>query len=146
MSSFCDTCFQSSYGGVTLREQAGQEAQLIYAADPAPGAEAFYHLVGVRLPEPVIDALLGVAELRGVVALKRRTFTWEQVHIHLDAVEGLGDFIEIEAPIGERTTSAQARAQLEQARQALGVREESQVRRTYVELLRSRAAVMPEAL
>ncbi len=146
--SFCDTCFRGSYGGVTLRERANREAHLVYTAEPAPSpGEAFYHLVAVKLPEPVIDALLRVAELRGVVALKRRTLTWEGAEIHLDAVEGLGQFIEVEVEvaIGERPGAEPPRARLEQLRQALDIDKESLVTEDYAELLSARPAALPKA-
>ena len=48
-----------------------------------------------------LDAALGTTV---VVAKRRRLFIWEDVRIHLDEVEGLGTFVELEAR-GRRGTA-----------------------------------------
>jgi hypothetical protein len=133
--AFWETCFRTAHGLVLLRERAGAPARLIYSTPPdRSGADEVVHLVGVRQPEPVIDALLRVAELVGVVAVERRLFAWEGTRIAIDDVEGLGEFLTIRVPIVPA-----ARTQLATLREALQIHPRATVGRTYAELLGDRS-------
>jgi homotetrameric cytidine deaminase len=101
-----DTYFAAREGRLKLREerrdQAAPEATLIaYArADDAQARTSAYHLVGVPDPaalKAALDASLGT-----VIAVEkvRRLLLWEGTRIHLDAVQGLGTFVELEAVAG----------------------------------------------
>lgn len=85
-------------GRLKLRETAGAEAQLIAyeRADLAGQKESRYRLVAVPDPEELREALASVLGIRVVVAKERRLFLHQGVRIHLDRVEGLGAFIELE--------------------------------------------------
>jgi len=134
-NGFWDTCFRTAHGLVQLREYSDVPARLIYSTSSTEQAgEEVVHLVGVNQPEPVIDALLGVAELLGVVAVERRLFVWEGVRVNLDSVGGLGEFVEACAPIDSEAGLEPTRARLTTVREALRVEERAIVGETYGEL------------
>lgn len=93
-----DTYFAAREGRLKLREEDDGATLIAYArADVASARTSTYHLVAV--PDPgalaaALDASLGTVV---VVEKLRRLLLWEGVRIHLDSVEGLGTWVELEA-------------------------------------------------
>jgi adenylate cyclase class IV len=103
-----DTYFRTATGRLKLRESSSSGAQLIpYLRPDAPQARRSDYVV-IPLSDPLrtkqlLSSLLGVHR---VVRKLREIALFENVRIHLDRVDGLGDFIELEAvwdgdPAGE---------------------------------------------
>jgi adenylate cyclase, class 2 len=93
-----DTYFNAVNGRLKLREMEG-EAQLIAyeRPDDVGHRTSSYRIVEVEDARGLRDALADGLGIQAVVAKKRLLFIWEDVRIHLDDVEGLGNFIEFEA-------------------------------------------------
>jgi homotetrameric cytidine deaminase len=95
-----DTYFGGARGRLKLREQTPGEPELIQYRRPdeeGPRTSEF-RLVPVAEAEALkhaLDAALGTAV---VVEKRRRLLLWEGVRIHLDDVDGLGAYVELEAP------------------------------------------------
>jgi homotetrameric cytidine deaminase len=70
-----------------------------------------------------------------VVSKRRRLFLWEGVRIHLDDVEGLGNFVEVEAVLPEAGDVATARSKVDRLRAELGISDEALVSVGYADLL-----------
>lgn len=134
-----DTYFAGARGRLKLREQDGSVAELIAYSRPdgAGASESSYVLAPVRDPEQlgeVLEAALGTAVV--VVAKRRRLFTWEHVRIHLDEVEGLGRFIELEAVVGPGASElGEAHDKVARLRTELGIDDGALVRVGYSDLL-----------
>jgi adenylate cyclase class IV len=68
----------------------------------------------VRVPVPDPDALLAALTLvpgvRVVVRKRREVWLRGNVRFHIDAVEGLGDYLEYEVGVGDSETAALAQA------------------------------------
>src|ERR687894_175983 len=79
----------------------------------APGAD------GAALRE-ALGAALGTT---AVVAKRRRLLLWEDVRIHLDEVEGLGAFVELEAVAGDDSDLSREHAQVQHLRDVLRIGE-----------------------
>ena len=99
-----DTYFRVRDGRLKLREETPGGATLIaYRRDDRPEArESRYRIARVDDPaalEASLDEALGTLV---VVEKERRLLLWEGVRIHLDSVQGLGSFLELEgvAPDG----------------------------------------------
>jgi adenylate cyclase, class 2 len=94
-----DTYFEVSRGRLKLREQDDDLTQLIAYQRPDGSGErkSSYRLVEVGSAEDLKAALAAALGVLVVVTKERRLFLWEGVRIHLDAVEGLGSFVEFEA-------------------------------------------------
>lgn len=71
-----------------------------------------------------------------VVDKRRRLLLWRYVRIHLDAVEGLGSFVELEAvaPAGEPPSEDDAGA-VARLREVLRIHDEALVAVGYADLL-----------
>ena len=95
----CDTYFAVPTGWLKLREEQPGEPHLIqYERDNQPRAgESRYRTALVPDASAVISVLKACLGVRVTVTKHRTLFTWEGVRIHLDDVEHLGYFIELEA-------------------------------------------------
>src|SRR5262245_16906355 len=93
-----DTYFRARSGRLKLREEEPGGAVLIQydRPDAAEARESRYRLTRVEDPDDLrasLDAALGTLV---VVDKERHLFLWDGVRIHLDTVEGLGSFVELE--------------------------------------------------
>ncbi|MBV9817888.1 MAG: cytidine deaminase [Solirubrobacterales bacterium] len=133
-----DTYFHGRVGRLKLRQTADGPAELIAYRRPdgaEPGASGY-----VRAPagdpaalREALVAALGPAIV--VVDKRRRLFTWESVRIHLDEVEGLGTFVELESIVGGDAGEARARAALARLRAELAIADDALVAVSYCDLL-----------
>jgi adenylate cyclase, class 2 len=104
---------------------------------PEPGSAQEMHtlfsrfLPGWRCAETVSEALShnGLIELARIEN-RRVQYTWENLVVCVDQVEGLGEFLEIETQCNEESETHQALARLEHMAAGLAVR---QIRIGYVE-------------
>jgi homotetrameric cytidine deaminase len=93
-----DTYFGRARGRLKLREQKPGGAQLIAYSRPDSDAArtSAYRLADVGDPDALREALDAALGTRVVVDKRRHLLLWEGVRIHLDEVEGLGAFVELE--------------------------------------------------
>jgi adenylate cyclase class 2 len=127
-------------GRLKLRESSLSGAQLIPYLRPDDDGprRADYQVIPVADPaglKALLSAMLGVHR---VVRKRREIWLYENVRIHLDAVEGLGDFMELEA-VFDGTPAAEAEQQRKVAwlMKELGVDPGSLVPSSYAALLGS---------
>jgi len=95
-----DTYFGGARGRLKLREEQGPpaRAQLIAYARPDSDEQrtSSYRIADVSDPAALREALDSVLGTRVVVDKRRHLLLYENVRIHLDEVEGLGSFVELE--------------------------------------------------
>lgn len=99
-----DTYFSMGRYRLKLRESSNGEHCLIgYSRGDGPEARRIqYRVAGVRAPRSVKEALTRQWGVKVVVGKRRHEFLWEdRVKIHLDRVQDLGAFIELEAPLDD---------------------------------------------
>jgi predicted adenylyl cyclase CyaB len=135
-----DTYFHVPHGRLKLREINGETAELIqYSRPDATEARASDYLV-VPVADPTLlrEALARALGIRAVVAKRRELYLWRHSRIHLDDVEGLGSFLELETVLTEQS-EADAREEIAAAVAALGIRDEDRVALSYVDLIESRS-------
>lgn len=134
-----DTYFEVPRGRLKLREEPDAVATLIAYERPdlAGNRESRYRLVAVPRPADLRDALETTLGIAVVVSKTRRLFIHEGVRIHLDRVEGLGDFIEFEGVAADDEDPAGFTALLASLRASLGIRDEDLQRGSYSDLLRA---------
>jgi predicted adenylyl cyclase CyaB len=137
-----DTYFRVSHGRLKLREEEGATAQLIAYERPdlAEQRESSYRIVAVEDAEGLKAALAGALGVSVTVAKERRLFIWEGVRIHLDRVESLGRFLEIEAVLGDGALDLpSAERRVEDLRRALGLESDQLLGQSYCDLALARA-------
>jgi adenylate cyclase class 2 len=132
-----DTYFEVPRGRLKLREEPDAVATLIAYERPdlAGNKESRYRLVGVSDPAELRAALESVLGITVVVGKTRRLFIHEGVRIHLDRVEGLGDFVEFEAAAAQGEDPARFTTLLDDLRKRFSIRDEDLLRESYSDLL-----------
>jgi homotetrameric cytidine deaminase len=125
-----DTYFGRTAGRLKLREQWPGEAELIeYRRPDEPGPRVSdFRLVPVSDPDGLREALDAALGTLVVVEKRRRLLLWDGVRIHLDEVEGLGSFLELEATDGDP-------AKVERLRTELDIPDERLIAGSYSDLL-----------
>jgi adenylate cyclase class IV len=124
-------------GRLKLRQFGDGSAELIHyqRADEA-GAKASDY---VRVPQPDGDAcreaLTRALGLVGRVRKRRTLLMVGRTRIHLDAVEGLGDYMELEVVLRDGEPDAAGSAEAEALMQALGLAKAPRLAGAYLDLL-----------
>jgi homotetrameric cytidine deaminase len=108
-----DTYFAGRHGRLKLREEAGAGAELIAyrRSDTTDAQESAFVRAPAADPALVREALDAALDETVVVVKRRHLFMWENVRIHLDDVEDLGTFIELEAMVGPGLNSPEEAAE-----------------------------------
>jgi predicted adenylyl cyclase CyaB len=136
-----DTFFACPNGRLKLRTFAPTEGQLIFYRRPDVAGPKLSEFVMSATTEP--DALRGLLSLAyGVVGRVRKTRTLcfvGRTRIHLDDVEDLGHYLELEVVLDADETVEQGQEIAEDLLRRLGVRPEHLITRAYVDLLAERA-------
>jgi len=130
-----DTFFLTARGKLKLREQSSQ-AWLVYynRANAADLQFSQYEIVPVIDPANmrlVLSAALGV---RAVVRKTRELLTRRNLRLHLDRVEGLGEFGEIEAVLGPHDFTQTFKGEVDELLDALNVARLDLIDKSYFEL------------
>jgi homotetrameric cytidine deaminase len=120
-----DTYFRTRAGRLKLREEEPGGAVLIQydRPDEAAARESRYRLTRVEDPDDLrasLDAALGTLV---VVDKERHLFLWDGVRIHLDTVEGLGSFVELEGVAPPESDLAPEQEKVARLQRELGIEE-----------------------
>jgi adenylate cyclase class IV len=107
-----DTFFHCARGRLKLRELADGRGELIHysRADEAGPKLSDYSITPTRTPTELRETLARACGILGRVLKKRRLYVVDRTRIHLDQVEGLGTFVEIEVVLGDAQSEPQGRA------------------------------------
>jgi len=132
-----DTFFHVPRGRLKLRLLAPDHAQLVYYERPDQDGpkRSNYHIFETNDPENLKTALTLALGVRGVVRKRRYLYLAGQTRIHLDDVEGLGHFMELEIVLRDGQSDAEGQAVARALMTRLGVREEDLLEGAYMDLL-----------
>lgn len=132
-----DIFFKAPLARLKLRVIVGESAELIsYRRPDVKGSRGCDYVVSpVENPGVLKEALMHSLECDGVVKKVRRLLLIGRTRIHLDEVEGLGSFVELETVLSGRT-DAEGKAEMEEVARGLGLDPEKAVPLPYLDLLR----------
>jgi predicted adenylyl cyclase CyaB len=132
-----DTFFPAPLGRLKLRDFGDGTGELIgYRRPDATEARASAYLISKTAEPSALKKVLAYALGEdGVVRKRRRLLLFRHTRIHLDEVEGLGSFLELETVISEQS-EPEARAELAEVARALRLEGEKPVGPAYIDLLR----------
>ena len=133
-----DTYFRTRAGRLKLRESSLSGGQLIpyLRSDAAQPRRSDYAVVPVAEPGALKHLLEQTLGVHRIVRKRREIFLVDNVRIHLDRVEGLGDFVELEAVFdGGEAAEAAEHAKVNALLKELGVCEEDLLAHSYESLL-----------
>lgn len=129
-----DTYFACPEGRLKLREFPGKPAELIFYRRAEKGARRLssFHILKVDEPTVFAGFMRRVLPVRAVVEKKRLLYYFKSARIHLDAVKGLGSFLEIESEV--RKGRAAARSLLDELMRELRIVPSDCIKKSYSDL------------
>jgi adenylate cyclase, class 2 len=135
----CDTFFRVREGKMKLREEPSGAWLIYYGRQDSRDLKlSSYDIIPISEPvkfrESMTRALGTIATVRKTRVLMMR----EHVRLHLDRVEGLGDFGEIEAVLGQRGDPESSRPAVDELLRALQIDRGQLIDKSYFELLLAR--------
>ncbi|CAH1787030.1 unnamed protein product [Owenia fusiformis] len=130
-----DVFFVTPKGRLKLRHLKGQAAQLIYYERPDEEGPktSLYHVFETENPEDLKIALSMCLGVKGVVKKRRKLFMVGQTRVHVDRVEGLGDFMELEVQMQEGQTPEEGQKIAEDLMEKLGISRDSLITGAYMD-------------
>jgi predicted adenylyl cyclase CyaB len=132
-----DTFFYSPQGRLKLRQLAPNHAQLVYylREDSHGPKQSEYHIFETDQPEQLKSILAAAYGVRGVVRKVRYLYLAGQTRIHLDEVEGLGQFMELEVVMQPEQSSTEGESIAQDLMNKLEIKPEDLIGVAYMDLL-----------
>lgn len=132
-----DIFFNVEKGRLKLRVLAPDCAQLIYYTRPDQEGpkRSDYHIAVTSDPESLKRVLELAYGIRGIVKKTRYLYLIGQTRVHLDDVEGLGQFMELEVVLRDGQGDAEGQAIAEDLMASLGVERGDLLEGAYMDLL-----------
>jgi predicted adenylyl cyclase CyaB len=136
-----DTFFSCPNGRLKLRAFSETAGELIFyqRPDQAGPKESFYVISRTASPNTLREALSLAYGQCGRVRKHRTLFMAGRTRIHLDRVEGLGDFLELEVVLSEGETTESGVKVAHELLARLGISPQQLIDGAYVDLLRPKA-------
>jgi predicted adenylyl cyclase CyaB len=136
-----DTFFVCPRGRLKLRRFVGcPQAELIYYERPENSGpkESRYIVHPTADPEGLREVLAAAFDIRGVVRKRRAVYLVGQTRVHLDRVEGLGEFVELEVVLRPEQNSSEGITIAHELMAKIGISPNQLVDRAYIDLLQER--------
>jgi predicted adenylyl cyclase CyaB len=132
-----DTFFRVDTGRLKLRDLGARRGQLIFyqRADRGGPKRSDYHIAEIHDVDNLIHVLELAYGIRGVVKKTRYLYLAGQTRIHLDDVEGLGQFMELEVVLREGQSDVEGQAVAEGLMQRLGIQKSDLLEGAYMDLI-----------
>lgn len=132
-----DTFFRAPRGRLKLRVLAPDSGQLIYyEREDASGPKRSNYLIsGTADPDALKAVLAACLGIRGVVRKRRLLYQVGNTRIHLDEVEDLGTFVELEVVLSPGQSEGQGEAAAAELMARLGIEDSDWVEVAYIDLL-----------
>jgi predicted adenylyl cyclase CyaB len=132
-----DTFFHVPDGRLKMRVFPDGKGELIaYRRPDVEGPKTSEYFV-YRTPHPhqLADLLTRALGARGVVRKRRLLYLVGPTRMHLDEVEGLGAFLELEVVLADGQSEAEGEAIARRLLGDLGIQDEDRVAEAYIDLL-----------
>lgn len=132
-----DVFFHARQGRLKLRNLSSGQAELIYyerSDETGPTTSDYVKVLGAEAAalEEALTRALGV---RGEVRKSRKVFMVGRTRIHLDRVDGLGDYLELEVVLDEGEEAHEGEKVAMDLMRKLGVEPGDLVDGAYIDLL-----------
>ena len=133
-----DTFFVCSTGRLKLRTLSETSGELIFyqRPDQTGPKESFYVISPTASPDTLREALTRAYGQCGRVRKHRTLFMAGRTRIHLDKIDGLGDFLELEVVLSEGETTESGARVAHELLARLGISPQQLIEGAYVDLLR----------
>ncbi|KAG9331405.1 hypothetical protein JZ751_019295 [Albula glossodonta] len=132
-----DTFFNVQKGRLKLRNLMDGTGQLIFYERPdVDGPKLSNYSISLTSdPDGLTRVLSDALGVKGSVKKERSLYLVGQTRVHVDTVEGLGHFMELEVVMQEGQTAEEGEAIAQQLMEDLGVKKEDLIVGAYMDLL-----------
>ncbi|XP_033752612.1 adenylate cyclase CyaB-like [Pecten maximus] len=132
-----DVFFFSPNGRLKLRTIKDVQSELIFYDRPDKLGPKFsdYSKTDVVNPESLKETLRQAMGIKGVVKKVRKLYMVGQTRVHVDHVEGLGDFMELEVMMEEGQTAEEGQKIAENLMDKLGVKQSDLLSGAYMDMI-----------
>jgi len=132
-----DTFFACTDGRLKLRAFSPERGELIFyrRANQQGPKESFYVLSPTASPDTLREALTLAWGQAGRVRKRRLLLMVGRTRVHLDEVEGLGDFLELEVVLRDDESAEAGEREAHELMAQLGVEPSQLISTAYVDLL-----------
>jgi len=132
-----DTFFNCDAGRLKLRAFSDERGELIFyhRADRQGPKESFYLISPTLSPRSLREVLLHAYGQSGRVEKRRTLFLVGRTRVHLDQVEGLGEFLELEVVLGDEESAETGITEAHALMEQLGIDPSQLIEGAYVDLL-----------
>jgi predicted adenylyl cyclase CyaB len=132
-----DTFFRCEAGRLKLRAFSATQGELIFyrRADRQGPKESFYVRTPTQNPGTLREALSLAYGQAGRVVKQRSLYLVGRTRVHLDRVEGLGHFLELEVVLDENESAEVGVREAQSLMNSLGVLPSQLIESAYVDLL-----------
>jgi predicted adenylyl cyclase CyaB len=137
-----DTFFTCERGRLKLRAFSANEGQLIFYQRPNQTGpkESFFIISPTSSPDMLREALSLAYGQAGRIRKHRTLYLVGRTRLHLDRVEELGHFLELEVVLSEGEPSARGVEEAHKLMAALGIASTQLIEGAYVDLLAQKHA------
>ena len=139
-----DTFFVCAAGRLKLRAFSSTEGELIFyqrADQPGP-KESFYLRTPTQTPDLMRHTLTLACGQAGRVTKHRTLYLVDRTRVHLDQVEGLGNFMELEVVLQADESLEAGVAEAQSLMTRLGIQPSELVDAAYVDLMAHRTCAL----
>lgn len=132
-----DTFFHTPHGRLKLRRLAPDHGQLFYYVRPDTFVpkRSDYYISTTSEPDKLKEVLVAAWGICGVVRKHRILYKVGNTRIHLDDVEGLGHFVELEVVLAAEESTEKGRSIAMNLMAKLGIAEEDLLNNAYIDML-----------
>jgi predicted adenylyl cyclase CyaB len=132
-----DTFFNCDNGRLKVREFSDGTGELIfYNRSHEEGPKTcVYEIVPIEEVDSLRKVLIHAYGQSGRVRKQRTVYMVGRTRVHLDQVEGLGTFMELEVVLNERESEIIGEREARELMSALGIEDSMLIDRPYVDLL-----------
>jgi len=137
-----DFFFRCSEGRLKLRVLESGRSELIRyeREDLADARSSDYQIARTADPEALLDILTHALGRTGEVKKTRILYLIGQTRVHVDHVEGMGDFLELEVVLRPDQSEAEGQEIAEKLLRELGIEKSQLIADAYIDLLSARYA------
>ena len=142
-----DTYFRCRHGRLKLREVRDQPGELIWyqRASVVEVRKSDYHVIPVQNCRDLSDCLAAADGIRVVVCKLREVFLVNNVRIHIDQVEFIGNFLEFEAVLDTAAEEVAGYEQLNQLKNEFKISSSDLIAGSYSDLLEQHNSLLAGA-
>jgi predicted adenylyl cyclase CyaB len=132
-----DTFFRCDAGRLKLRRFSDGAGELIFyrRANEQGPKESFYIRSPTTAPDSLRELLALAYGAAGRIKKHRTLFLIGRTRVHLDRVEGLGEFLELEVVLGEGERADAGVREAQRLMEMLGIAPSQLIDRAYVDLI-----------